>query len=600
MQRLPRSSAAFCLAVTILTGFHSVGTAARIAISEPFEGVTHYQIHQEQPRRVSIHLLEIDPKAPGIGFFTTPSNGDLPGDTVHQTTRGFVTQHGLQIGINANFSNYVSGANMNLLNIAASNGDVYSPFYAGWPGINITRDNQVNLVTPVPANVSHESPHFYSGFDPVPNVPLYNTVGGNELILQNGQVIATWADGLHPRTAAGVTADGKLLLFTVDGRNTDHSQGMSTTEVAHVLRQYGAVHGLNLDGGGSTTLVLSDPSPRVVNVPVGVSNQPGTERFVGNNLGVFARLREQPLSFSHFFASFEHLANVPTADGSLFLRRPGFSGSTSANLEPSPAPNDSIVVGENDLPPGSEGRRALRLRWQFRPGLAAPWLRVSTHDTAAALGQPIVSFQKFVRFDVHASQEMSVLLLVRNTESNGGYGATGTASGGFEFVGGPASANGKVVALPPQGKRVRKGEWTTLYFDMPNESVTGWNVNNASLDGNGTLETPRGIIQSLVFVPERDEAGNYSTAPAVVYLNNFQVTKAGPPPPPQVKIIRDGDGASFHLIIRGTAFAQHVVEVSDDLVNWTETGTVETGATGEGIYADPVAPAGSRRFYRVR
>lgn len=261
----------------------------RATVSQPFEGVTHYHILKTEPRTLNIHILEIDPAAPGIRFTTTPSNGDQPGDVVHQRTRDFVAEHGMQIGINANFSAYVSGPNMNLLNIAASNGDVYSPFYAGWPGINITEDNRIDLVTPVPENVSHEPPHFYSGFDPVQDVPLYNTIGGNELILHNGEVIATWADGLHPRTAAGVTADGKLLLFTVDGRNTGQSQGMSTTEVAHVLKEYGALHAINLDGGGSTTLVFADPDPRLVNVPVGIANEPGTERYVGNNLGIFAR-----------------------------------------------------------------------------------------------------------------------------------------------------------------------------------------------------------------------------------------------------------------------------------------------------------------------
>lgn len=284
------------LAVTAFPLFFSATLHAeegeRVTTGEPFEGVVHHWIQRDQPRALSIHLLEIDPSAPGIGFFTTPSNGDLPGDVVHQTTRDFVVEHGVQIGVNANFAAYVSGANMNLLNIAASNGDVYSPFYAGWPGINFGEDNRIDLVVPVSENVSHEPPLFFSGFDPVPDVKLYNTIGGNELILHNRKVVATWADGLHPRTAAGVTADGKLLLFIVDGRNAGHSEGMSTAEVAGILKERGAVHAINLDGGGSTTLVFADPEPRVVNIPVGIRHEPGTERRVGNNLGIFARPRE--------------------------------------------------------------------------------------------------------------------------------------------------------------------------------------------------------------------------------------------------------------------------------------------------------------------
>lgn len=593
MRQILRSSVALCLVATIC--LPSIVAGARVTVSEPFEGVTHYRIHQEQPRRVSIHLLQVDPAAPGIGFLTTPSNGDLPGDTVHQTTREFVTQYGLQIGINANFSNYVSGPYMNLLNIAASNGDVYSPFYAGWPGINITQDNQVSLVTPVPENVSHDPPDFYSGYEPAQNVTLYNTIGGNELILYNGEVVATWADGLHPRTAAGVSADGKLLLFTVDGRNTGHSQGMSTAEVARILRQYGAIHGMNLDGGGSTTLVFADPSPRVVNIPVGVSNTPGSERRVGNNFGVFARVREQPLKYRRFFASFEHLVDVPAAEGSLFLRSPGYSGSTSGNLEP--FPDDSIVVGDSDLPPGGKGNRALRLRWRFRPGLEHPWLRVSTHTTEAALGQPIVSFKKFVRFAIHSNQELTALLLVRNTASQGDDGATGTATGGFEFIGGPAAADGQVVALPPEGKKVPAGKWTTLYFDMANEPVTGWHVSSPSLDGNGVLETERGVIQSLVFLPKRDAEGAYSTEPVVVYLNQFEVADTGPP---RLKIQREDEGAGLRVVVTGEAFAQYEVEISDDLVGWNPAGTVKIGSDGEGTFLDSEAENDARRFYRLK
>lgn len=289
----------------------------------PFQGVTHHHIVTTVPRLLDIHIVEIDPTAAGIDFFVTPSNGSSPGETNHQTTRSFVTQYNLQIGLNANFTAYSPSAPyMDVLGIAASNGDVYSPFYAGWPGINITQDNQVNMVQAVAGNISHEPPDYYSGYDPNPAVPLYNTVGGNEHIVHNGQNIAIWADGLHPRTAMGVTAAGHLLLFTVDGRQDGHSLGMSTSEVADVLIRYGAVEAMNLDGGGSTTMVFSDPTPRLVNVPVGVSNVPGTERYVGCNFGVYAATYAQPQATCYVFADFEQ------GDEGLFTLSPGYSGST--------------------------------------------------------------------------------------------------------------------------------------------------------------------------------------------------------------------------------------------------------------------------------
>jgi hypothetical protein len=135
--------------------------------------------------------------------------------------------------------------------------------------------------------VEHD-PTDKTGYAPVPRVRLWNTVGGNERILRNGAVVAH-DHNLHPRTAAGVSADHKKLwLLVVDGRNPLHSMGMTTIEEAEMLKHYGAVDALNLDGGGSSTLVLADPAPRVVNITVGLKDIPFTERPVGMNLGVYA------------------------------------------------------------------------------------------------------------------------------------------------------------------------------------------------------------------------------------------------------------------------------------------------------------------------
>ncbi|HUU23447.1 MAG TPA: phosphodiester glycosidase family protein [Phycisphaerae bacterium] len=65
---------------------------------------------------------------------------------------------------------------------------------------------------------------------------------------------------------------------------------MAIPELAELMvRQYGVADALNLDGGGSTTLAIADPTPRVVNVPVG-AGAPGTQRPVGSNLAIFAQL----------------------------------------------------------------------------------------------------------------------------------------------------------------------------------------------------------------------------------------------------------------------------------------------------------------------
>lgn len=67
-----------------------------------------------------------------------------------------------------------------------------------------------------------------------------------------------------PRTAIGWQADGTILLAVVDGRQPQWSVGMTLAELAELMRDLGCQEALNLDGGGSTTMVVRD---RVVNRP---------------------------------------------------------------------------------------------------------------------------------------------------------------------------------------------------------------------------------------------------------------------------------------------------------------------------------------------
>ncbi|MEP6570028.1 MAG: phosphodiester glycosidase family protein [Acidobacteriota bacterium] len=86
----------------------------------------------------------------------------------------------------------------------------------------------------------------------------------------------------HPRTAVARLASGKLLLVTVDGRQPSESIGMSLTLLADLLLELGAVEAMNLDGGGSTTMVVHD---KVANKP---SDQ-GGERPVSDAILVFSK-----------------------------------------------------------------------------------------------------------------------------------------------------------------------------------------------------------------------------------------------------------------------------------------------------------------------
>ena len=127
---------------------------------------------------------------------------------------------------------------------------------------------------------------------PVDTSKAWNAVGGFGLILHAGKNVGT-QDALHPRTAAGVSRDGRwLYLLVIDGRQKGTSEGTTTAETAAWLLALGAWDGLNLDGGGSTTLVVDDGlgGAKVLNRPIHLG-VPGTLRVNGNHLGVFAKPR---------------------------------------------------------------------------------------------------------------------------------------------------------------------------------------------------------------------------------------------------------------------------------------------------------------------
>ncbi len=90
---------------------------------------------------------------------------------------------------------------------------------------------------------------------------------------QNGFISAR-----HPRSAVGLTRNGEWVFMIIDGRNGMHSSGATISELTEILRGQNVTHALNLDGGGSTELIIGG---RIYNVP-----SDGYERNISYGLGV--------------------------------------------------------------------------------------------------------------------------------------------------------------------------------------------------------------------------------------------------------------------------------------------------------------------------
>lgn len=108
-----------------------------------------------------------------------------------------------------------------------------------------------------------------------PNVT--SMVGGNVLLVANGEVLPQGDMARHPRTMMGYTKDQKkMILCVVDGRSTISSGGIYL-ELADLMRYAGAYWAMNCDGGGSSTMYVRNLG--IMNVP-----SDGSERAVSNGL----------------------------------------------------------------------------------------------------------------------------------------------------------------------------------------------------------------------------------------------------------------------------------------------------------------------------
>ncbi len=116
---------------------------------------------------------------------------------------------------------------------------------------------------------------------------IVQAIGGIPRLIKNGRIQIDWREEgakesfaflRHPRTAIGYTAQADTVyLMTVDGRQENYSVGMTLLELATHLKNLGCTEALNLDGGGSTTMIVEN---QIVNRP---SDAAG-ERPVANAL----------------------------------------------------------------------------------------------------------------------------------------------------------------------------------------------------------------------------------------------------------------------------------------------------------------------------
>lgn len=122
----------------------------------------------------------------------------------------------------------------------------------------------------------------------------YAAIGAGPLLLHCGKICVRDASASFnlthkaPRTAIGKKKDGTALLLVVDGRQPDWSAGITLKELATLFEFLGAQDALNLDGGGSSTMIINQ---QIVNRPSDESlpGMPGKERPVANVIAILKK-----------------------------------------------------------------------------------------------------------------------------------------------------------------------------------------------------------------------------------------------------------------------------------------------------------------------
>ena len=225
--------------------------------------------------RIEFHALRIDLSSPELRIVV--SGGAGGGETFSTKVSSFVRDNDLAAGINALPFDPVSGTEgepRTNVGIVVTDGVMISPPHPEFDALVFYTDGSAAIVN-------------QSDIQSIENIE--NAVGGFYRILKADELVPRTANltARRPRSAAGLSPDGRFLyLLVIDGRRLG-SVGSTEAETAVLLRSLGASEGINLDGGGSTALALRYPDGevRVVNTPIH-DGIPGRERAVAGCLGV--------------------------------------------------------------------------------------------------------------------------------------------------------------------------------------------------------------------------------------------------------------------------------------------------------------------------
>lgn len=192
-------------------GISLFSARATETITTPYAGMTRHSVTNATVNGrsgINYEVIVLDLLDHEMSFYLTPSNGALPYETTRQTTKDFASAYATEVAINAHFFDTGLSPETNDSGIAATNGDVYSPFetVGGLTALNISAANFAETVTGVSGGTTFASST---------SVP-YTAIASGSMQRREGAAVNVGAVDYRVRTQVGVTRNGVLRSGAVN------------------------------------------------------------------------------------------------------------------------------------------------------------------------------------------------------------------------------------------------------------------------------------------------------------------------------------------------------------------------------------------------
>ena len=251
-------------------------------------GIVYSKFELQKPRIMKFAAVRVDLHTPGLNFLTPKRPADWGKPMPDYPKRPIRTE---RMTCRKFMENAVADGKNMVLTVNAS---PWGPWEPPWThkygdnlGLVISEGELVSFANKRATLVQYKDGTVdIANFDKNSDISkIRNAISGFHVTLVKGKIKG--GDNpkvLAPRTGFGLSADRRYLyIFVVDGRQPGYSMGTTIYEVGETLKYLGAYDGMNMDGGGSTTLVIRENGKiRKLN-----HYRNNSERAVAGSLGIY-------------------------------------------------------------------------------------------------------------------------------------------------------------------------------------------------------------------------------------------------------------------------------------------------------------------------